>query len=180
MRLNTIADKPGARRDRKRVGRGPGSGVGRTAGRGMKGQKSRSGVAIDGFEGGQMPIYRRLPKRGFKKPNRHVETVFIHCSASDNPAHDDVSVIRSWHTDPPRNWSDVGYHYFIKKDGTIQPGRPLEKTPAAQYPYNKGTLAVCLHGLKEELFTEAQHASLNFLADDIEAALIQVASHHAL
>ena len=70
MRLNTIADKPGARRERKRVGRGPGSGIGRTAGRGMKGQKSRSGVAINGFEGGQMPIYRRLPKRGFKKPNR--------------------------------------------------------------------------------------------------------------
>ena len=70
MRLNTISDKAGARSDRKRVGRGPGSGVGRTAGRGMKGQKSRSGVAINGFEGGQMPIYRRLPKRGFSKPNR--------------------------------------------------------------------------------------------------------------
>lgn len=107
---------------------------------------------------------------GFKKPNRHVNTVFIHCSASDNPAHDDVSIIRSWHTSPPRNWSDIGYHYFIKKDGTIQPGRSLEKSPAAQYPYNKGTIAVCLHGLKEELFTEEQHTSLNFLADDIEAA----------
>lgn len=70
MRLNSIADNSGARRDRKRVGRGPGSGVGRTAGRGMKGQKSRAGVAVKGFEGGQMPIYRRLPKRGFNKPNR--------------------------------------------------------------------------------------------------------------
>ena len=70
MRLNTISDKAGARKDRKRVGRGAGSGIGRTGGRGMKGQKSRSGVAINGFEGGQMPIYRRLPKRGFTKPNR--------------------------------------------------------------------------------------------------------------
>jgi large subunit ribosomal protein L15 len=70
MRLNTISDKAGARSDRKRVGRGAGSGIGRTGGRGMKGQKSRSGVAVVGFEGGQMPIYRRLPKRGFNKPNR--------------------------------------------------------------------------------------------------------------
>ncbi len=65
MRLNDLRDNPGATRDRKRVGRGPGSGTGKTAGRGHKGQKSRSGVAIKGFEGGQMPIHRRLPKRGF-------------------------------------------------------------------------------------------------------------------
>lgn len=65
MKLNEIADLPGARQARKRVGRGPGSGVGKTAGRGHKGQKSRTGVAIKGFEGGQMPLYRRLPKRGF-------------------------------------------------------------------------------------------------------------------
>ncbi len=66
MRLNELADNKGARKERTRVGRGPGSGKGTTAGRGDKGQKSRSGVAIKGFEGGQMPIYRRLPKRGFK------------------------------------------------------------------------------------------------------------------
>ncbi len=65
MKLNEIADKAGARHSRKRVGRGPGSGLGKTAGRGVKGQKSRSGVAIKGFEGGQMPLHRRLPKRGF-------------------------------------------------------------------------------------------------------------------
>ena len=65
MRLNELRDNPGATRARKRVGRGIGSGKGKTAGRGHKGQKSRSGVAIKGFEGGQMPIYRRLPKRGF-------------------------------------------------------------------------------------------------------------------
>jgi len=71
MRLNELRDNPGARRPRKRVGRGMGSGTGKTAGRGQKGQKSRSGGGtIAGFEGGQMPLYRRLPKRGFKNPNR--------------------------------------------------------------------------------------------------------------
>ncbi|MBE7186149.1 MAG: 50S ribosomal protein L15 [Methylobacterium mesophilicum] len=65
MKLNEISDRPGATHSRKRLGRGIGSGSGKTAGRGVKGQKSRSGVAINGFEGGQMPLYRRLPKRGF-------------------------------------------------------------------------------------------------------------------
>lgn len=65
MRLNEISDNRGARSARKRVGRGIGSGLGKTGGRGHKGQKSRSGVAIKGFEGGQMPLYRRVPKRGF-------------------------------------------------------------------------------------------------------------------
>jgi len=68
MRLNELRDNPGATRARKRVGRGPGSGKGTTAGRGDKGQKSRSGVALKGFEGGQMPIHRRLAKRGFNAP----------------------------------------------------------------------------------------------------------------
>ncbi len=70
MKLNELHDNPGATKKRKRVGRGPGSGTGKTAGRGIKGQKSRSGVAIKGYEGGQMPLYQRLPKRGFNKPNR--------------------------------------------------------------------------------------------------------------
>ncbi|MDR6758400.1 large subunit ribosomal protein L15 [Mycoplana sp. BE70] len=65
MKLNEIKDNEGATQNRKRVGRGIGSGSGKTGGRGVKGQKSRSGVSINGFEGGQMPIYRRLPKRGF-------------------------------------------------------------------------------------------------------------------
>ena len=65
MKLNQLADNAGARRNRKRVGRGASSGLGKTSGKGQKGQKSRSGVAINGFEGGQMPLYRRLPKRGF-------------------------------------------------------------------------------------------------------------------
>ncbi len=65
MRLNDIRDLPGASKSKKRVGRGLGSGLGKTSGHGQKGQKSRSGVAIKGFEGGQMPLHRRLPKRGF-------------------------------------------------------------------------------------------------------------------
>lgn len=70
MKLHELRDNPGATKRRKRVGRGPGSGMGKTGGRGIKGQKSRSGVAIGGYEGGQMPLYQRLPKRGFTKPNR--------------------------------------------------------------------------------------------------------------
>ncbi|SFR31423.1 LSU ribosomal protein L15P [Yoonia tamlensis] len=75
MKLNELRDNEGATQRKKRVGRGPGSGMGKTAGRGIKGQKSRSGVAIKGFEGGQMPIYQRLPKRGFNKPNRKAFSV---------------------------------------------------------------------------------------------------------
>ena len=68
MKINELKSNLTSNKKRKRVGRGSGSGLGRTAGRGMKGQKSRSGVSIKGFEGGQMPLYRRLPKRGFKNP----------------------------------------------------------------------------------------------------------------
>jgi large subunit ribosomal protein L15 len=67
-KLNEIRDNEGAHKKRMRVGRGPGSGKGKTAGRGVKGQKSRSGVAIAGFEGGQMPLHMRMPKRGFNNP----------------------------------------------------------------------------------------------------------------
>ena len=70
MKLNELRDNPVATKSRTRVGRGPGSGKGKMGGRGIKGQKSRSGVAINGYEGGQMPLYQRLPKRGFNKPNR--------------------------------------------------------------------------------------------------------------
>ena len=70
VKLNELAPNPGATHKPKRVGRGPGSGLGKMGGRGIKGQKSRSGVAIKGYEGGQMPLYQRLPKRGFNKPNR--------------------------------------------------------------------------------------------------------------
>jgi large subunit ribosomal protein L15 len=70
MSLNQLRDNPGARHKSKRLGRGIGSGKGKTSGKGVKGQLARSGVAINGFEGGQLPIYRRLPKRGFYNPFR--------------------------------------------------------------------------------------------------------------
>ncbi len=70
MKLNALRDNRGARLKSKRLGRGIGSGKGKTSGKGVKGQKARTGVALNGFEGGQMPIYRRLPKRGFKNPFR--------------------------------------------------------------------------------------------------------------
>jgi len=69
MKLNELRDNPGASKKRKRIGRGPGSGTGKMGGRGIKGQNSRSGVAINGYEGGQMPLYMRLPKRGFNNIN---------------------------------------------------------------------------------------------------------------
>ena len=70
MKLNELRDNEAAAKKQKRRARGPGSGKGKTAGRGIKGQTSRSGVALGGYEGGQMPLYRRLPKRGFTKPNQ--------------------------------------------------------------------------------------------------------------
>ena len=70
FKLNELKDNEGATHRKKRIGRGPGSGKGKMGGRGIKGQKSRSGVAIKGYEGGQMPLYQRLPKRGFNKPNQ--------------------------------------------------------------------------------------------------------------
>ena len=75
MELNKLNDNNGAKSPKKRLGRGVGSGLGKTSGKGHKGQKSRSGVSIKGFEGGQMPIHRRLPKRGFNKHNSKIYRV---------------------------------------------------------------------------------------------------------
>jgi len=94
----------------------------------------------------------------FFKPMRAIHTIFVHCSASDVPAHDDVSVMRAWHL--ANGWADVGYSYFIKKDGTVQPGRPLDMQPAAQSEHNPGTIAICLHGLRRDAFTTAQFTAL--------------------
>ena len=88
MKINQLKPHPKSKKTRKRVGRGSGSGLGRTCGRGLKGQKSRSGVSINGFEGGQMPLYRRLPKRGFKSPfSKKIQTInfkFIHQAVEKN------------------------------------------------------------------------------------------------
>ena len=104
----------------------------------------------------------------FVMPERFVDTVFLHCSASSSPFHDHVQVIRQWHTE--KGWSDVGYHYFIRSDGTIQPGRDLEKIPAAQKGYNRGSIAICLHGLNEDDFTEEQYSALILLCQQINDA----------
>lgn len=105
----------------------------------------------------------------FKKPKRTVDKVFLHCSASDKPSHDDIQVIRNWHVDG-NGWSDVGYHFFIKKNGQVQAGRDLERIPAAQAGYNEGTIAICLHGLLKENFTASQAVSLIELCNEINDA----------
>jgi N-acetylmuramoyl-L-alanine amidase len=104
----------------------------------------------------------------FEAPGRKVDSVWLHCSASDNPAHDDVSTMRAWHL--KRGWSDVGYHLFITKAGHIQPGRPLEKVPAAQEGHNSGAIAMCAHGLLEANFTTNQLDSVIRLCTAIQQA----------
>ena len=100
----------------------------------------------------------------FEKPSRTVDRVFIHCSDSDWKHHDDISVIRKWHMDE-NGWDDVGYHFFIKRNGTIQKGRSLELTPSAQKRNNVRTIAICLHG--REKFTKKQFESLKKLCLEI-------------
>jgi large subunit ribosomal protein L15 len=114
MKLNELADKEGAVKNRRRVGRGIGSGRGKTCGRGVKGQKSRSGVAIKGYEGGQMPIYRRLPKRGFhnpfKKDYSEINLGLIQ-NALDNKKLDGKAVITS------KLLQEAGVVKRLRKDG---------------------------------------------------------------
>ena len=92
MKLNEISDNPGATKNRKRVGRGIGSGTGKTSGSGHKGQKARSGVSINGFEGGQMPIHRRLPKRGFNNARFRTEYVPVNLSDLEKQVEDGATV----------------------------------------------------------------------------------------
>lgn len=107
----------------------------------------------------------------FRKPSRAVSRVFLHCSSSDHLHHDDVAVIRDWHL--KRGFDDVGYHFLITFDGRIQPGRDLEKSPAAQAGHNTGTIAICLSGGQNGqggAFTRAQFDSLRDLCSQINAA----------
>jgi len=104
----------------------------------------------------------------FKKPNRFVNRVFLHCSASDNPKHDNVKTMTEWHLQ--RGFSTIGYHYFISKDGMIHTGRNIEVKPAAQEGHNTGTIAICLHGLEKDKFTQAQFQSLKSLCKQINDA----------
>jgi len=104
------------------------------------------------------------------RPERDVDRVFIHCSDSDVETHANVETIRAWHTNPrPKGngWSDIGYHWVINNHGAIWPGRPLERTPAAQRGHNRGTLAVCLTGRSE--FAPVQFDALRLLADVLDA-----------
>jgi hypothetical protein len=96
----------------------------------------------------------------FNKPRRPVTKVYIHCSASDNPDHDNVATMDDWHKQ--RGWNGVGYHLFCRKSGQGELGRSLEKSPAAQGGHNRGTIAICLHGLVEDQFTKEQ---LDWLID---------------
>ncbi|SFT60315.1 peptidoglycan recognition protein family protein [Sedimentitalea nanhaiensis] len=85
----------------------------------------------------------------FTEPNREVDRVFPHCPASDNAAHDNGATMRQWHK--ARGWSDVGYRYFIRKSGQLENGRSIEQTPAAQKGNNRGTIAISLYGLDEDM-----------------------------
>ncbi|QHQ37171.1 peptidoglycan recognition protein family protein [Algicella marina] len=117
----------------------------------------------------------------FTKPNRFVDRVFLHCSASDHASHDNIATIHRWHTDPkPRGngWSDTGYHYFIRKDGTLENGRPLERTPSAQGGHNTGTIAICLHGLDKPKFTTAQFDQVRGLCLEINNAYHGTVTFH--
>ncbi len=112
----------------------------------------------------------------FCKPTRKVNRVFLHCSSSDIPSHDDVEVIRAWHLN--RGFDDIGYHFFIHKNGKISRGRDMEKTPASQKGHNIGTISICLHGYRIEKFTYAQFKSLKTLALEINKAYYERISFH--
>ena len=112
----------------------------------------------------------------FIKPNRKIDRVFLHCSASDVPAHDNVETMRKWHKE--KGWDDIGYHFFISKNGVLHRGRDIEKTPAAQKGHNLRTIAVCMHGLRKEKFTQVQYEALKTLCTDIDAAYSSKVSFH--
>jgi hypothetical protein len=116
---------------------------------------------------------RNLGKELFNKPARFVNNAFIHCSASDRAEDDNVTTIRHWHR--LRGFNDIGYHFYISKDGVIQNGRDIEKTPAAQEGHNTASIGICLGGLNK--FTEAQFESLRSLCAAIKAKIPFVTFH---
>ena len=114
-----------------------------------------------------------LPEH-FKIPARECDKVWLHCSASNSPEWDNVETIRAFHTRPKdeggKGWSDCGYHFYITFDGTIQIGRPLEKTPAQAAGHNTGAIAIACHGLHVSDFTPAQMKSVQLLCTAIDKA----------
>lgn len=123
---------------------------------------------MDVFDG------RRLAPELFRfaAPARPIHTVFLHCSASDRPEHDSVEVFDAWHR--ARGFNGIGYHFVINKAGTFQVGRALSLIPSAQSGHNKGSVAICLHGLREDLFTSAQFATLIAMATVIRNTYARV------
>lgn len=110
----------------------------------------------------------------FQKPKRAIDRVFIHCSAASRTSVTAAEIDR-WHKD--RGWNGIGYHYFIRTDGTLEAGRDLEHTPAAQRGHNRHTIAICLNGLEVSDFTEAQFATLQKLCSEINQACDGVTFH---
>lgn len=93
---------------------------------------------------------------------RLVKFISVHCTDTQNPDHDNIKTIREWHTDPKRRggpWIDVGYHFFIRSNGTIEVGRPIWMTPAAVEGHNKDMVAVAFHGRDKDKFTPEQFDS---------------------
>jgi len=113
----------------------------------------------------------------FKKPNRAIDRIFIHCTATENRAYNTIEGIRNDHVNH-KGWNDIGYHFLITKDGVIHSARNLEKSPAAQKRHNKKTIAICLAGLRKELFTSAQYDSLKKLSIEINNAYFKQVSFH--
>ena len=125
MKINELKSPLSSSKQKKRRGRGSGSGLGKTAGRGVKGQKSRSGVSINGFEGGQMPLYRRLPKRGFKNHFK-IKTQSINFSTINN-------IVRKYNLDPSQIKEDELFdkNIFKRSKGSLKLlniGEPVKTT----------------------------------------------------
>lgn len=110
--------------------------------------------------------------RGIDRP---ISKLYWHCSASDRPEHDSARVMHSWHVD--REWREIGYHAFTRKDGVTEMGRAWKAIPAAQSGHNTGSLAFCLHGLRIELFSDAQKLTMRAWAKAINAALPALTHH---
>lgn len=98
---------------------------------------------------------------------RQINKIIVHCSASDKPEHDHIDIIKHWHI--ARGWRNVGYHFFIRKNGEIQEGRPIEQIGAHTYGYNSDSIGICLSGLTN--FRPAQFQALRDLVENLNATL---------
>jgi hypothetical protein len=107
--------------------------------------------------------------------SRPITKVFWHCSASDNPMHNNAQTIDRWHKE--RGWPEIGYHAFVQRNGIVQMGRDWNKIPIAQKEHNAGSLAFCLHGLREEMFSDPQKKTMVELSSAVDRALKNVTFH---